>query len=186
MNTPRSNDESSSEENAGSESEYSDPEFVIVTAETTPVKQVARAMRRQDVGSVIIVEGIEPKGIEGYTPRQDSDPVRRAGSKFIPVGIVTDRDIVLDVVSKGLDPEEVSVGEIMSEDPVTAQRGEGLRSLTEKMDRCNCRRLPILEDDELVDIVSMDDLMRILSGEIAKLANLVRTESSFRKLKESL
>lgn len=102
----------------------------------TSVREVARLMESEDVGSLPVVE-------EG---------VRL-------VGVVTDRDIALRVVAAGRDPEATQVGEIASRDVVTLTPDDDLDDALELMARAKVRRLPIVvREDELVGVLSQADV----------------------------
>ena len=102
----------------------------------TSVREVARLMESEDVGSLPVVE-------EG---------VRL-------VGVVTDRDIALRVVAAGRDPESTQVGEIASREVVTLTPDDSLDDALELMARARVRRLPIVvREDELVGVVSQADV----------------------------
>lgn len=77
-------------------------------------------------------------------------------------GILTDRDIVVKVVAKGLDPSTVTVGEIETERPVTVSPDESLENAMRIMADYRIRRLPVVEGRTLVGVVSQADLAREL------------------------
>jgi len=115
---------------------------------------LATVMKEENVGSVVIV---------------DDDR---------PVGIVTDRDLVLEVLEPRSDPTEVTAGDIMAETPVTADADEGIFVVTARMYDESVRRLPVVESDgTLAGIVTLDDLMILLTDELDNLAGVVETES---------
>ena len=106
-----------------------------VTAETSSsLVEVARAMRDNDTGAVIAV---------------DRGKVR---------GIVTDRDIVVRAVADGRDPADMRVEEICSEQPVTLNPQDRIETAAETMRRHDVRRLPVVDHDRAVGIVSLGDL----------------------------
>jgi CBS domain-containing protein len=104
----------------------------------TSVREAARMMEEEDVGSLPVVE-------EG---------VRL-------VGIVTDRDVALRVVAGGLDPEATSVGEVASAEVVTLTPDHDLDEALGLMARAQVRRLPIVvRDNELVGMLAQADVAR--------------------------
>lgn len=94
-----------------------------------------------------------------------------------PVGIVTDRDITIDVTAEGRDPEGVLAEDVMTEDPVTVERDTGVYELIETMAENSVRRMPVVEDGELYGIVTLDDLDRLLGDEQRKLGQVIEAES---------
>jgi CBS domain-containing protein len=106
-----------------------------------PVVEAARRMQSEDVGSLPVVAADEL------------------------VGMITDRDIVLQVVAKGLDPGKVSVGEVASEHPVTAKPDEPLDTALQRMAKEQVRRLPVVTDGRLVGILAQADVARTAAAE---------------------
>jgi CBS domain-containing protein len=107
--------------------------------EETPVREAVRLMEEEDVGSL---------------------PVVRDGARL--VGIVTDRDVALRVVGRGLDPETTHVGEIASTDLVAVTPEQDLDKALELMAREQVRRLPVIAgENELVGMLAQADLARL-------------------------
>lgn len=75
-------------------------------------------------------------------------------------GMVTDRDIVLRCVATEGDPAQLRVSEIMSRGVVTAERGESVSALSERMAVRQLRRIPVTEEGHIVGMVSLCDLAR--------------------------
>ena len=100
------------------------------------VVQAARLMASEDVGSLPVVEGDQL------------------------VGIVTDRDLVLQVLAKDLDPTKVTISEVASEDPVVAKPDEPLDAALQRMAQEQVRRLPVVDDGRLVGILAQADVAR--------------------------
>ncbi len=100
------------------------------------VVEAAQRMLNEDVGSLPVVRGDEL------------------------VGMVTDRDLVLQVVAKNLDPSKVQVAEVCSEDPTVATPNEPLEQALAIMAAEQVRRLPVVEDGRLVGILAQADIAR--------------------------
>ena len=111
------------------------PQPTAIASDATVV-EAARRMSSEDVGSLPVVYG----------------------DKL--VGMVTDRDIVLHVVAKDLDPHKVSVADVCSEDPVVAAPEESLDDALQRMASEQVRRLPVVEDGRLVGICTRSDVLR--------------------------
>lgn len=100
-----------------------------------------------------------------------------------PVGIVTDRDLVMGVIEPHRDPGEVTVGEIMTADPETVHEGASVIDTTGLMARAAVRRLPVVDDaGDLVGIVALDDLLVVLAEELRDLAGVVVAETPCKDL----
>ena len=133
---------------------------VAFTTRETTVAAAAKLMRHGHVGSLIIVEQMN-------------------GGRRVPVGIVTDRDIVVEVVATGLDPATITVGDIMGGELVVGRERGTLLEITEIMRFKGVRRLPIVGDDgQLVGIVTTDDVLELLADELNELAKVVAREQS--------
>lgn len=109
----------------------------VTCAPSDTVGQVARLMKERGVGSVVVAG-------EGR-----------------PLGIVTDRDIVLGVVAAGRDPAIARVADVMTCNPILARLDEDLLSITERFSENGIRRLPVVDDGgRLVGLISFDDTLR--------------------------
>ena len=131
---------------------------VVCTGRDTTVSAAAQIMRERHVGNLIVVD--EVKGAR------------------LPVGIVTDRDIVLGVISLKLDPDVFTVGkDPLHGELITARDTQGIFETIEQMRMQGVRRMPIVnEKGYLVGIVSLDDLVRLIASELNEIANLMRWE----------
>jgi CBS domain-containing protein len=95
----------------------------------------------------------------------------------IPVGIVTDRDIVVGVLAQELNPAGLTVGEIMTAALVTAKERDGVFETVRLMRAEAVRRVPIVDaDGSLIGIVSLDDIVELMAEELGDLATLIRQE----------
>ncbi|HEX2427537.1 MAG TPA: CBS domain-containing protein [Gaiellaceae bacterium] len=111
-----------------------------IASDATAV-EAARRMLSQDVGSLPVVEG------------------------ETLVGMVTDRDLVLQVLAKDLDPTKVPVSDVCTEDPVTVGADESLDVALQRMAKEQVRRLPVVSDGRLVGILAQADVARKASAE---------------------
>lgn len=87
------------------------------------------------------------------------------------VGIFSERDLMTRVVVPRLDVDATRVAEVMSRDVVTASLDDPVEKCVEKMQRTNCRHLPVMEGDRVIGMVSMRDLLR---DEIAERGDEIR------------
>jgi len=94
-----------------------------------------------------------------------------------PIGIVTDRDLVVRALAKGLDPVGTTVGEVMSPIPVTVKESETIEVAISAMRRARCRRLPVVSDlGKLLGLISLDDVLEILGEELRQIGHLIEEE----------
>lgn len=103
------------------------------------------------MGSVVVVEDVE------------------AGTR--PIGILTDRDLVVEILAAEMDPETVSIGDIMSYELATARDDEGVWDTVGRMRAKGIRRMPVVNAEGLlVGILTSDDVLELLSEELGQLA----------------
>lgn len=122
---------------------------VVVAEPETTALAAAQLMRKHHVGALVVVD---------------------ARQKNQPVGIVTDRDLVLALMAEGLDPEIFTVGDIMSVELVTASPEMDAMDAVQLMRTNRLRRLVIVNDTgRLTGIVTMEDLLELLTRELAAL-----------------
>ncbi len=121
--------------------------IVTVATPQTTVVEAARLMREHHVGALVVIDG-----------RQAGDP---------PVGIVTDRDLIVEVIAVGLDPNLILVGDVMTTRVVVAHEGDDIFDAVRLMRSRGVRRLPVLDRERrLVGILAMDDMIDILVDEL--------------------
>ena len=93
------------------------------------------------------------------------------------VGIVTDRDIAISIVALGLDPDVLTVGDIVGPDLVTMRENQGVFETIQQMRFRGVRCLPIVgEDGALVGIVAVDDLVALFADELSELSKVITRE----------
>jgi CBS domain-containing protein len=132
-------------------------EVVIVRREQSII-EAARLMREHHVGDLVIIE--------------EEDGQR------IPVGILTDRDLVVGVLALDLDHlHTLAVGDVVIADLVTAREEESYADVIKRMRSFGVRRIPVVnEKGGLEGILSMDDLLGQISEELSDLAGLIARE----------
>ena len=120
---------------------------VVTASAQMTVDQAARAMRSKNVGALVVVN---------------------AGR---PVGMLTDRDIVVEVVARGMDPEEVRVGDVMVKKPVTIRPDLGIFDAARMFAKTGVGRLPVVTGSGvLVGVITMDDVVMLLGNEMGHMA----------------
>jgi CBS domain-containing protein len=131
--------------------------ILVVADANTPVQQAAKLMRDHHVGALVVIEG--------------------AAAASRPIGIVTDRDLVVEVVAADVDYRTLRVGDIMSERPVTLRESAGVFEAIGQMRAAGVRRLAVMDENQhLVGIVTLDDLAGVLAEELSALAQAIKRE----------
>lgn len=95
-----------------------------------------------------------------------------------PIGIVTDRDLAMCVVAKGLDPSMTELEMVMSKLPESVTENTPIEAAIGIMRRGVHRRLPVVDDNgQLLGLITLDDILSLLSEEFEEIGELVRKES---------
>ena len=120
---------------------------VVTASAQMTVDQAARAMRSRNVGALVVVN---------------------AGR---PVGMLTDRDVAIEVVAKGLDPDTARVGDVMHKKLVTIREDLGIFDAAKVFAKTGVRRLPVVtRSGVLVGVITVDDLIMLLGNELGHVA----------------
>lgn len=136
---------------------------VAVISASAAIEEAAKLMRDYHVGSVVVVESTPDGAVS-------------------PIGLLTDRDIVIEVIAEGVNINKVRVKDIMSHAPITAHHTASLDDLVKIMREGQVRRLPIVDDkNQLVGFVSFDDLLERVGQEIASLSQLSQNQLKLEK-----
>jgi len=129
---------------------------VVAIEASGNLADASRLMRQAHVGSIVVV---------------DETGLRR------PVGIVTDRDIVVEVVAAGLDPNTLTVGEIMARTLAVAREEDVALGSLKTMRRRGVRRLPVVDSaGGLVGIVTLDDLLEVGTSALMDVVQAITSE----------
>jgi CBS domain-containing protein len=99
-------------------------------------------------------------------------------SKDRPVGIVTDRDIVLRRVTMHEDPDQISIDTLMTREVVTIRGDAGIFEAIQQMKTAGVRRIPVVDlKGHLVALLTVDDIIRLIAREMADIARIIGKES---------
>jgi len=135
---------------------------VLVAAKDDSILEAAKLMREYHAGDVIIVE-------------------ERNGSRY-PVGIVTDRDIVIELIAKEIAINSVTVGDLMCRDLVLAREDDSLFDAIKLMRQKGIRRLPVVDQHgALAGIITADDLIELTTEQLRDIAGLIGREQALEK-----
>lgn len=133
-----------------------DPECCV--AKST-VEEIAKLMKSKNIGPVPIVES------------EDS---------LVIVGIVTDRDLVLNVLAVGGNPKSMKASEVMTPNPVTCDREEDIEDALKLMEKHQVRRIPITDTTgKLVGIIAQADI-------VLRLHNAKKTEEVLKSVSKPI
>ena len=132
---------------------------VVVTRSGTTVLEAARLMAQNHVGNLVVVEDVN--------------------GRRVPVGIITDRDIVRNVVAEGLDAGVFTLGDLGVRELVTVAEDQGIYECMQQMRINGIRRLPVVDrKGGLVGIISLDDLIQLLAEEMSELGKVIVREQA--------
>lgn len=130
---------------------------VITVKRGATVLHAASLMRQYHVGDVVVIE--DRKG------------------KVVPIGIVTDRDIVIELVATELDCKVMTTGDVMARNLTIIKESCGVFEAIQLMSSKGVRRIPVIDDDGgLVGIITLDDILLLLANEFSALSKLIPHE----------
>lgn len=132
----------------------------VVTVDTSAdCVAIAKLMRDEHVGFLVVV--------------QEGDPRRK------PLGVVTDRDLVLQVCARDVDLRGVTAADVMSRDPLIAREGDDLNDLMQAMQMAGFRRVPVVNaNGALTGIIAMDDAIDVIARLLCNICGSIRNEQS--------
>lgn len=143
--------------------EYCNREVVVVEKDDS-ILEAARIMRKYHVGNVVVA--VEENGMR------------------VPVGILTDRDIVIEVLAVEVDVHTVNSGDVMSSDLLTVNEGEYLLDCLKLMRGRGVRRVVVVNDGGgLAGILTLDDIVEIIAEQMTEISGLISREQSMEREK---
>ncbi len=126
---------------------------VVSCSGMTSLRRLAELMRERHVGAIVITSA---DGVSKH-----------------PVGMVTDRDIVIEAIATGLDPDAITAADIISAPLVSVSEHDSLLDAIHRMRSRGVRRLPVIDQrGELCGIVAFDDLLHALAHELSTLVRV--------------
>ncbi len=131
---------------------------VVSASFGTSLAEAARLMRENHVGSIVVLDASRPRR---------------------PAGIVTDRDIVVEVVAPGLDAAGITVGEVMGRALAVVREDDDALAALKLMRRQGVRRLPVVDaQGDLAGILSLDDLLEVGANALSDVAQAIASEQA--------
>jgi len=139
---------------------------VIITGQDASVTEAAVLMKQHHVGDLVVVE--------------------KQGEKTLPIGIITDRDIVVGIIAQKADPDSSIIKDIMSTDLIMVDEKESLLDTLALMQKRGIRRIIVVDGQKnLQGILSADDAIELIAEAMNNLTKLVKQELT-REEKEQL
>jgi CBS domain-containing protein len=130
---------------------------VICCGPATSVQAAASLMRLKHIGDLVVVDDPE--------------------EERIPLGVITDRDIVVEVIANGLNPATTTVRSLLRTPIVIAHEHEDASEALERMRTHAVRRLPVVgSEGKLAGIITLDDVLKLVAADINALVEIVCRE----------
>jgi CBS domain-containing protein len=132
--------------------------YAVTIKPGAALSEAAALMREKHVGLLIVVD--------------DAEPWRR-----VPVGVLTDRDIVVQVFAPGANAQALTVADVMTRNPLMASEQDDLGALLTKLREAGVRRAPVVDIyGGLVGIIAMDDAIELVTDLLCDISGLIRQE----------
>lgn len=130
---------------------------VVAIAGSADIVEAARLMREQHVGFLVVYE--------------QGDDIRR------PVGVLSDRDIVLEVLAKDVAPHAVTVKDVMTRQPLLALESDELSDALQAMRMAGIRRVPVVDiRGALTGIIALDDAVALITNLLCDISGSIKSE----------
>lgn len=130
---------------------------VVCIGSTADIVDAARMMRDGHVGFLIVYE--------------QGDDLRK------PIGVLTDRDLVLEVLAKGVDPHQVTVKDAMTRKPLIASEADELGEALQAMRMAGIRRVPVVDArGALTGVFALDDGIDLITGLLCDISGSIKSE----------
>lgn len=131
----------------------------VTALPTESITDCAKRMHSEHVGCVIVVETND-------------------GGEF-PVGMLTDRDIAIEVVAFGLDPNALTAGDVMSEKPAVVEEDDDLLDVLARMRERGARRLPVTRPDgALTGVIALDNVLEALAEQLDGMIGVLKAQKT--------
>ena len=130
---------------------------VIIVHKDTSIVEAAQLMRDYHVGALVVVENVSHNNI--------------------PLGLVTDRDMIIELIAKEVELSTVTVGDVMSTELYTVAETTDLMSTIRFMRQKGVRRVPVVNHKkELIGLIAADDVIELIAEQLTDLTNLINKE----------
>jgi predicted transcriptional regulator len=130
---------------------------VVAIAASADAAEAAKLMRSEHVGFLIVY--------------REGDSMQR------PVGVLTDRDLVLGVMARDVDPHAITADDVMTRQPLIANESDQLSDMLQAMRLAGIRRVPVVDvRGALVGIMAIDDAIDVVTGLMCDIAGSIKSE----------
>lgn len=130
---------------------------VVAIANSEDIPAAAQMMREHHVGFLVVFA--------------QGDELRR------PIGVLTDRDIVIGVIAKKVNPQALRVDDLMTRQPVVAHETEDLSDVLQAMRLAGIRRVPVVDQrSALVGVIAIDDAFHIITNFMCDITGSVQNQ----------
>lgn len=139
---------------------------VVIIEKNDSILPAAKLMRAHHVGDLVVVD-------------------RQEGIGNVPVGIITDRDIVIEIIAEEIELDSLTIGDVMSYELVTVYDDEAIFETVKRMRSQGVRRVPVVNRPHgtLEGILALDDLIDLMAEQINDLVGLIRCEQKLEREK---
>lgn len=135
---------------------------VIVLGRDESLRAAVNLFRQYHVGSLLVVE--DNRGVK------------------VPVGILTDRDIVIEVIAEDVDIDAVTVGDVMCGNLITVREATSLLDALGLMQGNGVRRVPVIDErGGLLGILTVDDVIELVAEQMTRLAGVITNELRYER-----
>ena len=135
---------------------------VVIVGKSESITKAAKLMRQHHVGDVLVVE-----------PHN---------GERVPLGILTDRDIVVELVAEGEALDEFTIQDVMSFKLITSNESDDLMVTIKRMRINGVRRMPIVNQaGGLVGVLSIDDVLDVITQQLMDLDQIIVNEHDKEK-----
>lgn len=119
--------------------------------------EAARLMRQEHVGDLVVTEHKD-----GHT---------------VPVGVITDRDLVLEFMARNADPADITVGDTIRRDLLTVREDNGIDHALRRMHHAGVRRAPVVDKSgKLIGVISLDDVIEHIASQLSEIAGTIKRQ----------
>lgn len=135
---------------------------VLIAQKDTTIQEAAKLMRDYHAGDIVLVE-------------------EKGGNRY-PVGIVTDRDIVIELIAKEADLSEITLGDMVCRELIVAKENDAIDDTLKLMRQKGVRRLPVVDENGVLQgIITLDDLIELIAEELKDLAELIGKQQKLER-----